>query len=44
MTLQQMYDSAVALGADPATTKVVVEYCNINEMRYSKVDNIIYID
>lgn len=44
MTLQEFYDKAVELGADPTTTEVVVEYCHVTEMRFNKEHNAIFID
>ena len=43
MTLQEFYDKAIELGANP-TTEVVVEYCHVNEMRFDKDTNAIFID
>lgn len=43
MTLQEFYDKAIELGAD-TTTEVVVEYCHVNEMRFNKEHNAIFID
>ena len=45
MTLQEFYDKAIQKGATP-NSRVVIEYCNVNDMRVvGKGDNaIIFID